>query len=153
MARRASSAWRTLFAPARLSPAVETFLVWLAATPYRWQLRADGKLRAGTHAAEMCAITAVVRHRTGRLYSPGDWVRAAASIGISYADAGLIVEAADHAGSLPSRVNLLRTRLLGAAHVDSPVAPLPVPDAMDRALADLVAAPEPRRADLVMAGR
>jgi len=105
-----------LFRPRTTAPEIERFLGWLAATPYPWHLRADGKLRADVDGTEICAVTGVARHREARRYSVGDWVRAGAQLGLSYAAAGLIVDAADgRAAGTPLRI--LRTRLLIAARV------------------------------------
>ena len=78
-----------------ITPDLERFLQWLAETPYSWQLQADGRLRASDGGAVLCAVTAVARHRQALAFSVGDWVRAGASLGLSYATAGLIVDAAD----------------------------------------------------------
>jgi hypothetical protein len=98
------------------TPDLETFLQWLAATPYVWQLRADGRLRADDHGTALCAITAVARHREALAFSVGDWVRAGDRLGLSYADAGLIVDAAD-GRAVSARLKTLRARLLLAARI------------------------------------
>jgi hypothetical protein len=116
---RVTGAWRRLFPASHLSPGVEALIGTLAATPYVWEVRPDGKLRANDGSAELCVVTAVVRYRTARAYGVGDWVRAAASIGLSYAEAGLIVEAAD-TRSPSARARVVRRRLLGAARTTSP---------------------------------
>jgi hypothetical protein len=133
-----TTTWRRLFTP-RPSPALEQMLGWLATTPYVWYLNPDGKLRAREHGAEMCPVTGVVRHRTRATYGVGDWVRAADRIGLSYAEACLVVQAADVARPPTARVRRLRQRLLGAARLASSHAPRAAGDAMDRALADLLA--------------
>src|SRR5437899_2210763 len=69
------AAWRRLFAPPQPSPVLEKFLGWLAETPYQWYVASDGKIRARQQDAEVCAVTAVVRHRAGVTLSVGDWVR------------------------------------------------------------------------------
>jgi hypothetical protein len=79
-------------------------------------VRPDGRLRAHDGSAEICAVTGVVRHRTGRTYGVGDWVRAGASIGLSYAEAGLLVEAADGCSS-SALAETLRRRLLLATRI------------------------------------
>ena len=101
-----------------LAPDVERFLQWLAATPYSWGVQADGRLRADDHGTVLCAVTAVARHREALAFSVGDWVRAGDSLGLSYASAGLIVDAADGRTSNP-RLKMLRERLLDAAHIDT----------------------------------
>jgi len=132
------AALRRLFAAPRPSPALEQFVAALGATPYAWHVRADGRLRAPYGGDELCAITGVVRHRTGSLYSTGDWVRAAERIGLSYAEAGLIVEAADRPRSSNTLVAGLRAQMLAAIEA-RPSAPAARRDAMDEALADLLA--------------
>jgi hypothetical protein len=105
-----------------VAPDVETFLQWLAATPYSWDVQADGRIRADDHGTALCAVTAVARHRQALAFSVGDWVRAGASLGLSYATAGLIVDAADgRATSGGSK--MLRARLLGAARIGAKPAP------------------------------
>jgi hypothetical protein len=105
-----------LFGARRTSGAVEAFLDRLAATPYGWRLGPDGKLRALDGDTVLCAVTGVARHRTGQRYSVGDWIRAGARVGLSYADACLVVAAADGcpAGAAARR---LRRRLLAAARL------------------------------------
>jgi hypothetical protein len=110
--------WRRALGPRPPAPALERFVGWLAATPYDWGVGPDGKLRAHEGEATLCAVTAVTLSLTGKMYSIGDWVRAADRIGISYADAGLLVAAAD--GQPASRATRrLRGRLLAAADVAS----------------------------------
>jgi hypothetical protein len=138
MARGLIATWRRLFI-ARPSPTLERLLGWLAATPYAWQLTADGKLRAREPGAEMCPVTGVVRHRTRALYGIGDWVRAADAIGLSYADACLVVQAADLVRPPSQLVRRLRRRLLLATGVETPTSAPAGRDAMDVALARLVA--------------
>lgn len=138
MARGLIATWRRLFTP-RPSPALEQLLGWLATTPYVWHLNSDGKLRAREHGAEMCPVTGVVRYRARALYGVGDWVRAADHIGLSYADACLVVQAADVPRPPSARVRTLRQRLLAATRLASPGAIAPGRDAMDRALARLLA--------------
>jgi hypothetical protein len=107
--------WRRALAP-RPSPAVERFVGWLAATPYDWDVGPDGKLRAHEREATLCAVTGVALSLTGETYSIGDWIHAADGIGLSYADAGLLVAAAD--GLPASRAaRRLRPRLLAAAEM------------------------------------
>jgi hypothetical protein len=127
--------WRRRLAPPP-SPALEQFLGWLATTPYAWQIGRDGKLRAREQGAEMCPVTGVVRHRTRAVFGLGDWVRAADTIGLSYADACLVVQAADAARPSSARVRRLRRRLLLVARVGVSA---PARDPMDLALADLLA--------------
>jgi len=100
----------------RLTPDLEVFLQWLAATPYGWDIQADGRIRAEDHGAVLCAVTAVARHREALAFSVGDWVRAGESLGLSYASAGLIVDAAD-GRTTSRRLKLLRARLLLAARI------------------------------------
>jgi hypothetical protein len=130
--------WRRLFTP-RPSPALEQMLGWLATTPYAWYLNPDGKLRTREHGAEMCPVTGVVRHRTRARYGVGDWVRAAERIGLSYADACLVVQAADVCQPPTARMRRLRQRLLVATGIAPPRAGRPEGDPMDRALASLLA--------------
>jgi hypothetical protein len=139
MGRELAAAWRRLVARPDLSPALERFLEWLAETPYAWGIRADGKIRAHDASTELCAITGVVRHRTGLRFDVGDWVRAGDLIGLSYADAGLVVEAADVTRPGGRRVKRMRARVLAAARLAGAASP-PVrrPDPMDRALAELI---------------
>jgi hypothetical protein len=111
----------------RLAPDVEIFLQWLAETPYPWGLGDDGRLRADDHGVVLCAVTAVARHREALAFSVGDWVRAGHRLGLSYASAGLIVDAADGRTRGP-RLKMLRARLLLAAgiadaSVDGPILP------------------------------
>jgi len=87
--------WRSLFTEPTSSPAIETFLGMLTDTPYRWRVRPDGKIRTHLGDSEACVITGAVRHWTRARFSVRDWVRAADVLGLSYADAGCIVEAAD----------------------------------------------------------
>lgn len=129
---------RRLFAPTPLSPAMERFLGWLGETPYHWYVSPNGKLRALERGAELCAVTGVARYRDGAVFGPGDWARAAAAIGLSYAEAALIVTAADAAGPAHGPVLRLRDRLLLAARIGSASATTPSrPDATDRALTEL----------------
>jgi hypothetical protein len=133
------AAWRRRFASVQTSPAIENFLCWLGETPYAWYVASDSKLRGHDHAEEFCAITGVVRHRTGVCFSVGDWVRAADTIGLSFGEAALIVAAAD--GTLPpdARVALLRQRLLIASRIASPVGTAQARFAAIRELAGLIA--------------
>src|SRR5262249_54767453 len=106
----------------RLTGDLEVFLQWLAATPYSWDVQADGRIRAEDHGAVLCAVTAVARHREAIASGVGEWVRAGDSLGLSYASAGLIVDAAD--GRTPSRrLKMLRPRLLVAARITAVPAP------------------------------
>ena len=100
----------------RLAPDVEVFLQWLAETPYPWGVGDDGRLRADDHGVVLCAVTAVARHREALAFSVGDWVRAGHRLGLSYASAGLIVDAADGRTRGP-RLKMLRGRLLLAARI------------------------------------
>jgi hypothetical protein len=119
---------------------MEEFVGWLAETPYPWDIASNGKIRAHVQDAEICAITGVVRHRTGIAFSVGDWVRAADMLGLSYMEAGLIVAAVDEAGPSGARTHLLRKRLLVATRLEaSRAAGSTKQDPMDRALADLIA--------------
>lgn len=102
-----------MFAPRPLSPALTRFVECLAVTPYNWFVRPDGKLRAREHGRPMCALTGVARYRTGRTYSVGDWIHAGESIGLSPAEAALVVDASDHCHGAP-RIQRLRHRLLKA---------------------------------------
>ena len=108
-----------------LSPALDAFVDCLGVTPYEWYLSRDGKLRTNENGADMCALTAVARYRLGRTYSVGDWIHAGESIGLSFSDAALVVDAAD-ARQASAPATELRRRLLSAT-VDSqrhtPVAP------------------------------
>lgn len=108
-----------MFARHSLSPALTSFVDCLAVTPYDWHVRPDGKLRAGEYGTTMCALTAVARYRTGRAYSVGDWIHAAESIGLSAAEAALVVEASDRSHASP-RIEPLRLRLLNAALATRP---------------------------------
>jgi len=81
----------------------------------------------------------VVRHRTRALYGVGDWMRAAERIGLSYADACLVVQAADVCQPSAARMRRLRQRLLVATRIASPRAGRPGRDPMDCALASLLA--------------
>jgi hypothetical protein len=140
MARDLIAPCRRLFTP-RPSPALEQLLGWLAATPYVWHLNSAGKLRAREQGAELCPVTGVVRYRARALYGVGDWVRAADQIGLSYADACLVVQAADVPRPPSARLRTLRQRLLAATRLASTRATAPEHDAMDRALARLLDAP------------
>ena len=128
--RRWTTAWRRLVAPPRPSPLLARFLELLSQTPYPWHLAGDGKLRAHEGTTELCAITGVVRHYTGVRFDVGDWVRAADRIGLSYREAGFVVEAADVAQPSGARSRRLRQWLLVAARIQDP---------LDRELADLFA--------------
>lgn len=140
MVRRLVAAWRRRFAPVQSSPAIENFLCWLGETPYEWYSASDGKIRAREHAEEFCAITGVVRDRTGVAFSVGDWVRAADTIGLSLREAALVVAAADGTWAPEARVNLLRQRLLVASRIVLPTGTPPATfAAMDRELAELIA--------------
>jgi len=108
--------WLTWPPTCRLTPDLEVFLQWLAATPYGWDIQADGRIRAEDHGAVLCAVTAVARHREALAFSVGDWVRAGESLGLSYASAGLIVDAAD-GRTTSRRLKMLRARLLLAARI------------------------------------
>jgi hypothetical protein len=116
--------WRPVLAPPPSSLPIDTFLGWLGATPYAWDITPEGKLRArdGDGGAQLCAVTAVARYRMGHMYGVGDWIRAGVSIGLSYADAGLIVTAADDA-SARGVAKRLRVRLLSAALAPHPGEP------------------------------
>lgn len=131
-------AWHRLFGSRPASPAMERFVEWLGETPYQWYVNPSGKLRARGRGGEMCAITGVVLHQTGLYHGLGDWVRAADRVGLSYAEAGRILDAADLRSS-SERTRRLRERLLSAARVGSTRSPRPTADAMDLALAELVA--------------
>jgi hypothetical protein len=130
--------WHRLFGPRPTPPAIERFIRSLGETPYQWYVNPSGKLRTRGQGGEMCAITGVLLHRTGLYHGIGDWVRAADRIGLSYAEAGRILDAADLRSS-NERTRRLRARLLSAARVGSTRPPRPEPDAMDLALAELVA--------------
>jgi hypothetical protein len=65
----------------------------------------------------MCVVTGAVRYRTGVRFSIGDWVRAAEALGLSYAEAGRIVAAADEVRSPEARIRRLRERLLVAGRI------------------------------------
>lgn len=99
------------------SPAIERFVGLLADTPYRWRLTPEGKMRAHLGSTEMCVVTGAVRYRTGARFSIGDWVRAAEVLGLSYAEAGRIVAAADEVRSFEARIRRLRERLLVAGRI------------------------------------
>jgi len=98
------------------TPDLDVFLQWLAETPYSWHVQADGRLRADDHGAVLCAVTAVARHREALAFSVGDWVRAGDRLGLSYASAGLVVDAAD-GRTINRRLKMLRARLLLAARI------------------------------------
>jgi hypothetical protein len=132
------TALHRLFTASRPLPALREFVDALGTTPYLWHLQADGRLRATTALGELCAITGVVRHRTGVLYSVGDWVRAGEQIGLSFTEAGLIVEAADRPHSSNPVVAALRARMLAAVRTRR-AGSTARRDATDRALADLLA--------------
>ncbi|HEX2441841.1 MAG TPA: hypothetical protein VHT71_26250 [Methylomirabilota bacterium] len=138
MSSHVMTALHRLFAAPAPSPALQQFVDALGSTPYAWHVSADGRLRAAEGDEELCAITGVVRHRTGAFYSVGDWVRAAERIGLSYGEAGLIVEAADRPRSSNAVVAELRARMLAVIRT-RPAGPARRPDAMDQALADLLA--------------
>jgi hypothetical protein len=106
-----------------ITPDLERFVQWLGATPYAWRVQADGRLRADDHGAVLCAVTAVARHREALAFSVGDWVHAGESLGLSYAAAGLIVDAAD-GRTRSRRLKMLRARLLAAARI-TPARSLP----------------------------
>jgi hypothetical protein len=127
--------------PSPPSPATEKFFSWLAETRYQWYTAANGKIRARAEDIEVCAITGVAQHRAGVAFSIGHWMRAADTIGLSYAEAELIVTAADAAQSSDATVHLLRKRLLIATRIESSPATAPVaPDPGNRALSDFLAA-------------
>lgn len=130
-------AWRKLFVAPPVSPATERFLDLLNQTPYRWRQTVDGKIRAMLDGAQLCVITGAVRHWTGISFSVGDWVRAADVLGLSYRDAGLIVEAADEVRPATARTVQLRQRLFAATGIEPRPAPL-MRDPVDRALAELL---------------
>src|SRR5215472_9340987 len=130
-------AWRRLFVAPPVSPTTERFLGLLNQTPYQWRQTVDGKIRAMLDGAQLCVITGAVRHWTGISFSVGDWVRAADVLGLSYRDAGLIVEAADELRPPTTGTVHLRQRLFAATGI----APRPAPamqDPGDRALAELL---------------
>ena len=104
--------WRP-FGPQPISPTLTIFVDCLAATPYQWYLRPDGRLRTRESGTEMCALTAVARYRIGRTYSVGDWIHAGESIGLSSTEAGLIVAASDRRRA-SALVERLRQRLVMA---------------------------------------
>jgi hypothetical protein len=131
-------AWRRLFGSTPTSPAIERFVGWLGETPYQWYVNPSGTLRARGRGGEMCAITGVALHQTGVYHGIGDWVRAADQIGLSYADAGRILDAADLRSS-SELTRCLRARLVSAAGVWSTRSPRPAADAIDLALAELIA--------------
>src|SRR4030095_12300124 len=85
------------------------------------------------------AVTGVVRHRTRALYGVGDWMRAAERIGVSSADACLVVAEGDVCQPSAARMRRLRQRLLVATRIASPRAGRPGRDPMDCALASLLA--------------
>jgi hypothetical protein len=130
-------AWRKLFVEPPVSPATERFLGLLNQTPYRWRQTADGKIRAMLDGAQICVITGAVRHWTGISFSVGDWVRAADVLGLSYRDAGMIVEAADEFRPPTARTAQLRQRLFAATGIEPRTAPV-MRDPVDRALAELL---------------
>src|SRR5207249_3119867 len=109
--------WRSLFTERTSSPAIERFLGVLTDTPYRWRVTPEGKIRAYLGDAEACVITGAVRHWTRARFSVGDWVRAADVLGLSYAEAGCIVEAADAVEPVTAKARRLRRRLLAATRV------------------------------------
>lgn len=133
-------AWRKLFVETPVSPATERFLGLLNRTPYRWRQTVDGKIRAMLDGAQLCVITGAVRHWTGISFSVGDWVRAADVLGLSYREAGLIVEAADEVRPPTARTAQLRQRLFTATGIESRPAPV-MRDPVDLALAELLLEP------------
>jgi hypothetical protein len=144
MRQRLAGAWRRLVAPPRPALAMERFLRSLAETPYDWRLACGGKIRTHEAKTELCVITGVVRHRTGIDFSVGDWVLAADTMGLSYREAGLVVEAADHARPSAPGIWRLRQRLLVAARIEASAPSPPVAsNPMDEALADLLAGQAP----------
>lgn len=137
--RRLVAGWRTLVEPPPPSPAMETFLGWLAQTPYRWSLTADGKIRASAGDTQLCAVTAVALHRRDVTFSLGAYLLAAPTVGLSRGDAALVVNAADD-DRPRTRTRRLRVRLLIATGLRPPAAPpSPTPEPLDRELAALVA--------------
>lgn len=103
-------------------------------------MTSDGKIRAREHAEELCAITGVVRHRTGVAFSVGDWVRAADTIGLSFREAALVLAAADGTWGPEASVNTLRQRLLVASRIVLAAGTPPTSFAViDRELAELTA--------------
>jgi len=130
-------AWRKLFVAPPVSPTTERFLGLLNQTPYLWRQTAEGKIRAMLDGAQLCVITGAVRHWTGISFSVGDWVRAADVLGLSYRDAGLIVEAADEFRPATAGTVQLRQRLFAATGIEPRSAPL-IRHPVDRALAELL---------------
>ena len=130
-------AWRKLFVAPPVSPTTERFLGLLNQTPYLWRQTAEGKIRAMLDGAQLCVITGAVRHWTGISFSVGDWVRAADVLGLSYRDAGLIVEAADEFRPATAGTVQLRQRLFAATGIEPRSAAM-IRDPVDRALAELL---------------
>ncbi|HEY7542964.1 MAG TPA: hypothetical protein VIF11_22695 [Methylomirabilota bacterium] len=114
---RLGSTWRRLFAEPAASPAIDRFLGLLTRTPYRWGQEPDGRIRADLEGTQICVITGAVRHWTGISFSIGDWVRAADVLGLTYKEAGFIVEAADEVRPGAPVTVLLRQRLLDATRI------------------------------------
>ena len=135
--------------PWQPSAEMANFLETLAAGPYQWRVKENGIIRTNDPYGD-CPISANARHLTGQRFCPSDWQKAAAAIGLPYAEAQKVVLAADNKlfriltwGRILTRgrVKKLRAMLL-AATVDRQATrevPAPAPDPMDRALANLVA--------------
>ena len=108
------------------------FLKNLAQTPDRWTLIRDQIRMNETNG---CPEAEVAFRLTGRHFNNSDWDEAAAAIHQPYKEARAVVLAADNR---PGHIPELRALLL-AATVNRPARPIPAPDPMDLALAELAA--------------
>ena len=145
-----TSTWQRLFAGPAVSPAIDRFLGLLTQTPYRWGQEPDGRIRADLAGTQICVITGAVRHWTGVSFSIGDWVRAADVLGLTYKEAGLIVEAADEVRPAAPGAVFLRQRLLDATRIGIHSAKPAVREPVDRALGALLREPDIDRGALVL---
>jgi hypothetical protein len=144
------STWQRWFAEPAVSPAIDRFLRLLTRTPYRWGQQPDGRIRADLEGTQICVITGAVRHWAGVSFSIGDWVRAADVLGLTYKEAGLIVEAADEVRPAAPGSVVLRRRLLDATRIGIRSAKPAVQDPIDRALGELLREAGTTRGALVL---
>jgi len=144
------STWQRWFAEPAVSPAIDQFVGLLTGTPYRWGQQPDGRIRADLEGTQICVITGAVRHWTGVSFSIGDWVRAADALGLTYKEAGLIVEAADEVRPAAPGAVALRQRLLDATRIGIRSAKPAVSDPVDRALSELLREPATARSALAL---